>query len=73
MGELDQREQAAVTASQVQDAGHRGGQEFQQCLLAFGSVRDRIGARQIFQRVCRRSPVVDPRAVHMLPVLARWR
>ena len=64
MGQLDEREQAAVAAPQVQDPRQRRRQELEQRPLSLAPVRDGIGASQILERVRWRSPEVGTRPGH---------
>ena len=59
MVELDQRKQASVTGSEVENAPHRGRNEFQKCRFTFGPMRYRIGAAQVIKSMFGGRPEID--------------
>jgi hypothetical protein len=62
--QLDQREQTAISAAEIQHPSKRRRQELEQRRFALGAVGNRIGLGEVFERVLRCTPKIDVGGVH---------
>src|SRR5579863_1507250 len=70
---LDQGEEPSVAGAEVEDAARVFWNELQQSGLAFGAVRDGVGALEVVAGVVGRRPEIDGRVCgHFVIPFLRW-